>query len=192
MEQTLHPAVLIRWRPALLTVATLITSAFQAAHVCQATTGSDALDEIGYTRLVALLGSSTPNGAGVVISQVEASNSSDAYFPDDNSNHFTAATDPLARPFRVQNFSWIGSFSSDSKDRKAMRRFDYIIDTDDVTAVVGLNNNTDPLPHLLGHSYNAIAVGRTDGTHSTGPTQSLGVPSPIWWCPIRQPVRPPH
>jgi hypothetical protein len=199
---------------------------------------ADSLDEIGYTRLVTLLGNSTPNGKGVAISQVEASNSSGAYFPDKNSSHFTAATDPLSEPvnftdgsrgedegttghstntvgnnfygntaslagaanevtiyeandwldnvlnmatskdprtqdFRVQNFSWIGTFSSDSLDRKALRRFDYIIDTDEVTAVVGLNNNTNPLPHLLGNSYNAIAVGRTDGSHSTGPTQSF-------------------
>jgi len=33
-----------------------------------------------------------------------------------------------------------------------------------------LNNNTDPLPHLLSQSYNAIAIGRTDGIHSSGLT----------------------
>ena len=77
MEQTLKSAATIRWCSTLLVVATFLP----AACVCQATTVSDALDEIGYTRLVTILGSSTPNGVGVAISQVEASDSSGAYFP---------------------------------------------------------------------------------------------------------------
>ncbi len=93
--------------------------------------------------------------------------------------------DPLSQNFRVQNFSWIGTFGSDSSDRDVLRRFDYVIDTDDVTALVGINNNgdiNDPLippnpslahPHLLSHSYNAIAVGRTDAYHSRGVTASF-------------------
>ena len=60
-----------------------------------------------------------------------------------------------------------------------MRRFDYIIDTNEVTAVVGLGNDTESLPRLLSHSYNALAVGRTDGTHSTGVTQSFYGPGRI-------------
>ncbi|MEO2048779.1 MAG: hypothetical protein ABGX16_19660 [Pirellulales bacterium] len=244
MEKILQPAVLMRWRPVLLVVAAFFTSSFSAAHVCQAMTVAEALDEIGYTRLVTLLGDSIPNGAGVAISQVESSDSLGAYFPDENTSLFTAATDPfsesvdfidgsggeaegttnhstnivggnfygnqsslagganevtvyeandwlsnvlnlannqepLAQPFRVQNFSWVGSFPSDSQDRKALRRFDYIIDTNEVTAVVGLGNDTESLPHLLSHSYNALAVGRTDGTHSTGVTQNFYGPGRI-------------
>lgn len=242
MEQTLHSAAPLRWCSAMIGVATLFSAAFHSGYACQASTVSDALDEIGYTRLVTMLGNAAPKGAGVAISQVEASDSSGAYFPDSypvpKNPLFTSATDPLsedvvftdgsgmaskgttvhatslvgsnfygntssqagaanevtiyeandwlnnvlnltngrdplAQPFRVQNFSWIGSLSSDSQNRKALRRFDYVIDSDDVTAVVGLDNNTNPLPDLLGQSYNAIAVGRTDGTHSTGPTQSF-------------------
>jgi hypothetical protein len=53
-----------------------------------------------------------------------------------------------------------------------LRRYDYLVETanggDGMTAVVGVNNNTAPMPYLMSHSYNAIAVGRTDGTHSGG------------------------
>jgi len=81
---------------------------------------------------------------------------------------------PDVQDFRVQNFSWIGTFDSDSKDREALRRFDYAIDANNITAVVGLNNGTGILPHLLSHSYNAIAVGRSDGNHSIGLTNLTG------------------
>lgn len=82
--------------------------------------------------------------------------------------------------FRVQNFSWIGSYDDTPADGptpqqiadavSTLRRLDYVIDRDNITAVVGLNNNTEPLPHLLGQSYNAIAVGKSNGTHSSGLT----------------------
>ena len=36
--------------------------------------------------------------------------------------------------------------------------------------MVGLNNGITPMPRLLAQSYNAIAVGRSDGQHSTGLT----------------------
>ncbi len=89
---------------------------------------------------------------------------------------------PVAQDFRVQNFSWIGDFASDDEDREALRRFDYVIDTNNITAVVGLHNNTNPHPRLLSHSYNALAVGRTVGTHSTGltnlPNYGLGRSKP--------------
>lgn len=82
--------------------------------------------------------------------------------------------------FRVQNFSWIGTFdatphnpptdSEIAQDVAALRRFDFVINRDNITAVVGINNNTEPLPHLLGQSYNSIAVGKTNGIHSSGLT----------------------
>ncbi|NOZ39229.1 MAG: hypothetical protein GXP24_03275 [Planctomycetes bacterium] len=89
---------------------------------------------------------------------------------------------PDVQDFRVQNFSWIGTFATPNdgtpnptvselnSDREALRRFDYVIDANNITAVVGLNNSLSPLPHLLGQSYNSIAVGRSDGVHSTGLT----------------------
>jgi hypothetical protein len=84
---------------------------------------------------------------------------------------------PSTQDFRVQNFSWIGSLAENMNDPtpteiqndiKALRRFDFVINRDNVTAVVGVNNNTNPLPRLMSHSYNAIVVGRTDGIHSSG------------------------
>ena len=79
-------------------------------------------------------------------------------------------TMPDSQDFRVQSFSWIGTFDDDDEDREALRRFDYSIDDNNILAAVGLNNVTAPLPILLSHSYNSIAVGRTDGTHSSGLT----------------------
>ncbi|HMP08096.1 MAG TPA: hypothetical protein PJ982_17245, partial [Lacipirellulaceae bacterium] len=48
---------------------------------------------------------------------------------------------PEVQPFKVQNHSWIGSFGSTTNDLLALRKFDFMIERDDVTAVVGLNNN---------------------------------------------------
>ncbi len=192
-------------------------------------------DDVGYTKLINVLGASAPNGAGVPVSLVEASTEDGHYFPNINNPQFSAASDPLGiqvnfidgsggantgvsghadsqartlvsntdsvapaanevtvyeatdylnrvlnlsgsnndlpltQDFRVQNFSWIGG-GSDSQDREALRRFDYAIDTNNITAMVGLNNVTTPLPRLLSHSYNALTVGRTDGIHNTGLT----------------------
>lgn len=89
--------------------------------------------------------------------------------------------EPNAQPFRVQNHSWIGSFGSttvfsaeDARNVDVLRRFDYVLDTanggEGMTSAVGLANDNGPMPYLLGHSYNAIVVGRTDGGHSRGGT----------------------
>ena len=100
MEQTLEPAPPLRCCLTLMVAATLFHAVFPAASVCQATTVSDALDEIGYTRLVTMLGGDTPNGVGVPISLVEAPNGSGAYFPDTypvpTNPIYTAATDPFS------------------------------------------------------------------------------------------------
>ncbi len=221
---------------------------------------ADWLDDVDYSKLVDKLGSATPNGAGVPISQVEALTTVTdgggtvtvrSYKPDPNNSIFTAGTDPFGQDvtfidgsnnacngscigfsvhatttvgnfyygntngiargsntvtlyeanswldnvlnlasgqnpevqnFRAQNFSWVGTFGSDSQDRDALQRFDFMIDRDNVTAVVGLNNNgsgatnPNPLlvhPQLLSHSYNALALGRSSGQHSRGTTASF-------------------
>jgi len=190
-------------------------------------------DDIGYTRLVHALGDNTPNGAGVLLSQVEAPSTGGAYFPNTTFTDFGADTDPLAtavnfidgsggqsagisnhasnqalsiygngasiapaanqvtifeandylnnvlhaptggdpeaQNFRVQSHAWVGSLN-ESFDVSALQRFDYVIDTYEMTAVVGLGNTSSPLPNLLSQSFNAIAVGRSDGVHSTGDT----------------------
>ena len=89
-------------------------------------------------------------------------------------------TPTATQNFRVQNFSWIGSYDNTPEDPPTaqeiadgvatLRRFDRVIDSNNITAVVGINNVTEPLPHLLGQSYNAISVGKTNGIHSTGLT----------------------
>ncbi len=221
----------------LLLLASLIL--FSSPGFSANARAADTKHDIGYTQLVNALGSATPNGAGVPISLVEATEGSGNYMPNPghsefiadsdpffeainfidgspgvasgwsshatsvvgrrffgNSSSFSAGanevtvyeaddwisnvlrvangSDPLTQNFRVQNFSWIGSLGNNNQDRKALRRFDFMIDRDNVTAVVGLGNNSlDPQPALLVHSYNAIAVGRSNGVHSSGSTLSV-------------------
>ncbi|HYO24642.1 MAG TPA: dockerin type I domain-containing protein [Lacipirellulaceae bacterium] len=86
---------------------------------------------------------------------------------------------PVAQPFDVQNHSWIGTFNSAALDLGTLRRFDYMIETGDMTAVVGANNNfgtPNPAlahPALMVHSYNAIVAGLTDSRHSRGATSAV-------------------
>jgi hypothetical protein len=87
--------------------------------------------------------------------------------------------DPAVQPFKVQSHAWVGSLQNTTNDLSALRRYDYVIDRDEVTAVVGANNNSSPPsptqahPNLFAHSYNAIVVGRTDSAHSRGTASSL-------------------
>jgi hypothetical protein len=71
---------------------------------------------------------------------------------------------------RVQNHSWISGDSTN--DAEILRRFDYVIRRDNVTAVVGLNNESNTVvPNVLAANYNAITVGITSGNHSRGGTR---------------------
>lgn len=85
---------------------------------------------------------------------------------------FSNTDPPLPQDFRVQNFSWVGGVNNGNADLEALRRFDFVINRDNITAFVGLSANSSiiSLPNLLSHSYNAIAVGRSDGIHATGLT----------------------
>jgi hypothetical protein len=80
--------------------------------------------------------------------------------------------------FQVQNHSWV-SIQAQSTDQEALRRFDYAIEVDDMTAVVGANNNFSVFnpnlahPTLMTHSYNAIVAGLTSGGHSRGVTSGV-------------------
>lgn len=92
---------------------------------------------------------------------------------------FNSSSDPVAQTDKVQNHSWIGSFGNTPNDLSALRRFDYLIETGELTEVVGANNNdaANPNlahPNLMAHSYNGIVVGRTDGKHSRGLTGTVG------------------
>ncbi|HEX6964072.1 MAG TPA: dockerin type I domain-containing protein [Lacipirellula sp.] len=106
---------------------------------------------------------------------------------------YSSSMPPDAQNYRVQNHSWVGTlatgdpppqpFVEHPNNVKVLQRFDYMVETANggqgMTAVVGLNNSTNPIPYLLSHSYNAIGVGKTDGFHSSGltlspPTASYG------------------
>ena len=191
------------------------------------------MSEIGYDVLEDALGDNLPDGSGVVVSQVEASQGSDngPYMPDTedgqfdgktiingsstNSNHSTHArgvgysfygidtslapgiTDitvyeaddylnnilnvnggnPTAQAFNIQNHSWIGTYTNHNDDPifstilQALRRFDFTIDNQEIIVAAGLNNGSSTnMSYLFAHSYNAISVGRTNGSHSSGET----------------------
>lgn len=78
---------------------------------------------------------------------------------------------PEAESSRVQNHSWVGMFDeSPEVNREAVRRLDYAIERDGFVALVALRNDTAEVPPLLAHSYNAISIGRPNGSHSRGGT----------------------
>ena len=85
--------------------------------------------------------------------------------------------DPTAQAFKVQNHSWIGTYTNHNDDPmtatilQALRRMDFTIDNQEMFVAAGIDNETSSeIPYLFAHSYNAISVGRTDGDHSTGET----------------------
>ena len=100
---------------------------------------------------------------------------------------FTDPSDGQQKSYVVQNHSWAGTYGSTNAgltaDKRVLRKVDYLVDQYELTTVIGVNNgdsdpNTSTLPHptldnLLGYSYNAIVVGRSNGLHALGPTSSL-------------------
>jgi hypothetical protein len=80
-------------------------------------------------------------------------------------NYLDLPEAPVDRP-KVMNHSWI--WTTDAFwNTDILHRLDYVVQTQDQINVVGLNNagtGFGPAP-LLGASFNAIAVGRTDGQH---------------------------
>lgn len=76
--------------------------------------------------------------------------------------------EPREETNRIQNHSWIGSAGDPSE---VIRCLDYAIERDGFTCAVAVHNGSgNPIPQLLGHSYNAIVVGLTSGNHSSGDT----------------------
>ncbi|MEM6910263.1 MAG: hypothetical protein AAF555_01655 [Verrucomicrobiota bacterium] len=77
-----------------------------------------------------------------------------------------AADDGLGR--LVQSHAWIGSSSNDNL---VLRGFDYAIAQEGIFSVIGVNNSSgSSVPQLLAPSYNSLAVGRSDGSHSRNGT----------------------
>ena len=85
-------------------------------------------------------------------------------------------TAPKTETRFIQNHSWIGSIDGGGTgDVDVLRRLDYAIQQNGFLAVVGLNNgSTSTIPVLLANSYNALAVGLTNGNHSSGVTTTDG------------------
>ena len=84
--------------------------------------------------------------------------------------------DPLAQGFDVGNHSYIDDGLTNAETTDVLQRFDFLINRDDTVMAVGVNNGAgNTTPDLLSPSYNAIAVGRSDGGHSRGETTSYGL-----------------
>lgn len=80
---------------------------------------------------------------------------------------------PLRTDARVMTHSWIGQDNPLAEE--ILARVDYVIDTQDVVVVVGVNNGRgSAIPPLLASAYNVIAVGAWNGGSSAGPTTFAG------------------
>jgi hypothetical protein len=76
---------------------------------------------------------------------------------------------PLASSSRVANHSWVGWTDPAEAAGAVLRRLDWVIARDDYIQAVAMQNGGSPATvPLLGSSFNAIAVGRSDGEHGTG------------------------
>lgn len=83
--------------------------------------------------------------------------------------------DPVPYQARVTNHSWIGCIQTSGTDTsinksatiEVLSRLDYAINRDEAIHVVAMGNGSGNEP-LLGSSFNAIAVGRSDGNHGQG------------------------
>ncbi|MCU0788765.1 MAG: S8 family peptidase [Verrucomicrobia bacterium] len=129
---------------------------------------SGASDASYHANLVARSYCGSDNGIAPGISQV------DAYEVNGwlNANFLhMGSTSPAIESRRIQNHSWAAAYGNQSSNEEAVRRFDFAIERDGFVAVVGLFNfTTNPVPALMAHAYNAIAVGIDSGNHSTGGT----------------------
>lgn len=85
-------------------------------------------------------------------------------------DELTGASTPPVWSGTVQNFSWIGTTGVMSADADALRRFDFALDRDGRLAVVGMNNDTGPVPALMACSWHAISAGLLSGTHGRNGT----------------------
>ena len=81
---------------------------------------------------------------------------------------------PVTDGRRVVTHSWIGHGGPFATN--TLRRLDYLIDTESLVAVVGVNNKAvTSVPLLLASAHNAIAVGVANGNSSGGYTRFEGV-----------------
>ena len=87
---------------------------------------------------------------------------------------FAGNVDPLVHVDTVANHSWVFSNLDNAIAENVVQRLDFVINRDEISTVVGVNNGSGSVPKLMSHSYNSIAVGRSDGNHSHGTTTFYG------------------
>jgi len=76
---------------------------------------------------------------------------------------------PSIAGVRIFNHSWIGS--AGAANNMLLRKLDAAIEAQGLLMCAGVNNGNGPLDvALLSHSFHAIAVGRSDGSHRAGAT----------------------
>lgn len=109
------------------------------------------------------------NGSGIAQGTTEIHN----YTATDFLNRLYSTYAPQVFPGRVQNHSWIAS-SDATTNPQLLRAMDYMINRDGVIAAVALDNNTNPMPALLGNNYHALTAGLRSGLHSQGGTNTDG------------------
>ncbi len=84
---------------------------------------------------------------------------------------FGFSSKPLSSTSRIGNHSWVGYTGNLTYDSDILRRLDWVIETDEFVQFAGTKNNTVLNSNLLSAAYNVMAVGKTDGLHSTGSAQ---------------------
>ena len=81
----------------------------------------------------------------------------------------TSVAPPAEVLAKIINNSW-GSSGVGAANQQ-MRKLDYAIDERGLFVASGVNNGAGPLDSpLVSHSFNGLAVGRSDGQHRAGPT----------------------
>lgn len=156
--------------------APLGTGEYAAANTDPELTGktftlkSGATAESFHATFVARSYCGSTNGCAVGLTQIDAWEVNN-WLSSGFLHALNSSMPPNIETRRIQNHSWVGSTGTQATDEDIIRRLDYAIQRDGFVACVGLNNmNTNPVPALLGHSYNAISIGVPSGNHSSGGT----------------------
>ena len=74
---------------------------------------------------------------------------------------------PLVSSSRVANHSWVDQLSSATANVQILKRLDWVVHRDEYIQVVAMNNGTTNKA-LLGTSFNAVAVGLSNGGAASG------------------------
>ena len=90
---------------------------------------------------------------------------------------FGTGTDPLPSSFDISSHSYIANGLTTAEQFALLSRIDFVVNRDNTIVVVGANNGAaNATPDLLAPAYNAITVGRTNGSHSQTDTSGYGSP----------------